>query len=397
MNPFRPKGGRKGSRACLEALRTRGAPVVVETMEGVQVEAHIESLDSLKGRVVLSLQRAPSAGLEADDDVNLFFTMHESRWVGRARVHYHNDRRTRFTLLLPRRLDSGDRRREARIFLDTSENVKATFLPDGIRRVEVIGRISNLSENGFRIAILAGVDLDEERSLDPCDILLEETQLLDAVRITGLREAPMEALGTVLEVDRQPMGPVLGVRFKNLLPGDREFLRAYIAERVRAQPRPAAHPPSAAVPAAVEPTAGPKEDGAPSPQAELRLKRFKSLVLVMPPGSEREALHTFLATQGFTRVLPAGTPAELATVTRKSPPSLFMVDWPDPSMPELDIVAFLGRHPFLSPPKMILACTNATTQLTREAYRLGVSHVLVKPYALDAVLVDLLLEQLAGD
>ncbi|HWQ08718.1 MAG TPA: hypothetical protein VN436_06420, partial [Holophaga sp.] len=141
----------------------------------------------------------------------------------------------------------------------------------------------------------------------------------------------------------------------------------------------------------------PVEDGAPSPQVELRLKRFKSLVLVMPPGPEREALHSFLATQGFTRVLPAGTLSELAMAARKSPPSLFMVDWPDPAMPELDIVAFLGRHPFPFPPKMVLACANPTTQLTREAYRLGVSHVLVKPYVLDAVLVDLLLEQLAGD
>jgi hypothetical protein len=117
----------------------------------------------------------------------------------------------------------------------------------------------------------------------------------------------------------------------------------------------------------------------------------------MPPGPEREAIHTFLATQGFTRVLPAGTLAELAVLTRKSPPDAFLVDWPGVTESELDIALFLGKHPFPAPPRIIQACVNATTQLAREANRLGVSHLLVKPYPLDGSLVELILQQFRGD
>jgi len=96
-------------------------------------------------------------------------------------------------------------------------------------------------------------------------------------------------------------------------------------------------------------------------------------------------------------VLNAGTLAELAVMTRKSPPDAFLVDWPETTAPELDIVSFLGKHPFPAPPRIILACTHATTQLAREANRLGVSHLLVKPYTLDTSLVTLLLQQLSGE
>ena len=58
---------------------------------------------------------------------------------------------------------------------------------------------------------------------------------------------------------------------------------------------------------------------------------------------------------------------------------------------------FLGNHPFPTAPRVILACAHATTQFAREANRLGVSHLLVKPYPLDASLVSLVLQQLGGD
>lgn len=389
-----PEGWREQVYACFEALRTREVPVTVETLDGVQMEGRIESLDAAKGRMVLSIPRAPSGGMSADDDVRVFFSMHGTRWVGRARIHYHNDRRNRFTLVLPRRLDPSERRREARVFLDTIENVKATFFPAGAEHIQVVGRLSNLSEGGLRLAVESAQDADQGRPLDPSDVTLEENQLLESVRITGLRESAVEAQGVVLEVDPQPLGPILGIRFRTLLRADLEFLRTFIGARVQAVP--------GLVPPPVEPETEPvpeepPEELASSAQAEQRLKRFRTLALVMPPGHEREALKTYLATQGFTRVLPAGTLSELAVLARKSPPDVFLVDWTDGTMPELDIALFLGNHPFPSPPRILLACDHATTQLAREANRLGVAHLLVKPYALDEALVGLLLEQLGWE
>jgi CheY-like chemotaxis protein len=390
-----PSGWRHRVQACFEALRTRQVPLCVETLDGVQMDGHIESLDESKGRMVLSIPRAPSGGLDADDEVRLLFSLQESRWVGQARVHYHNERRNRFTLILPHRLDPSDRRREPRVLLDTAENVKAVFVPSGAENIEVVGRLSNLSEGGFRLAVESAQDADLGRPLDPSDVPLEENLLLESVRITGLRERPVEATGIVLEVDPQPLGPILGIRFRTIHHGDVDFLRTFVQDRAQALVQ-FPEVPIPPVPAPVEVEEDP-EAATPNGHADQRLKRFRTLALVMPPGAEREALQTYLATQGFTRVLPAGTLAELAGMTRKSPPDVFLVDWPNASASELDIVQFLGYHPFPSPPRILLACLHATTQLAREANRLGVSHLLVKPYALDEALVALLLRQLSGE
>jgi hypothetical protein len=394
-----PAAWRERVQACFEALRTRQVPLSVETADGVQMDGHIESLDESKGRMVLSIPRASSAGLDADDEVRLFFSMQENRWMGRARVHYHNERRNRFTLILPSQLEPRDRRRETRVLLDTAENVKAVFVPSGAENLEVVGRLSNLSEGGFRLAVESAQDADRGRPVDPSDVPLEENQLLASVRITGLREQPLEAQGIVLEVDPQPLGPILGIRFRALLHGDLDFLRAFVESRAQSAPAWVPMPPPPRPEEAIQESVLPeeRESSPPSTPQDQRLKRFRTLALVMAPGPERQALQTYLATQGFTRVLPAGTLAELATLTRKSPPDAFLVDWAEAAASELDIVQFLGNHPFPSPPRVILACLHATTQLAREANRLGVSHLLVKPYPLDDALVALLLQQLGGE
>jgi hypothetical protein len=398
-----PEGWKERVRDCFEVLRSRQEALAVETMDGVQMEGRIESLDDTKGRMVLSIPRATSAGLSADDEVRLLFSMHESRWVGRAKVHYHNDRRNRFTLILPNRLDPSDRRREQRVFLDTAENIKATFRPAGFEGVEVTGRLSNLSESGFRMAVETALDIDRRRPLDPGDVPLEENQILEAMRISGLRETLVEAEGIALEVDPQPLGPILGVRFRFIAPEDREFLRSVVSARAQTAPpvipSPRFEPAQATTDPETIPFRLPEPEASPNhaPQAELRLKRFRTLALVMPQGPEQEAIRNFLATQGFTRVLPAGTLSELAVLARKSPPDVFFVDWPGTIDSELDIALFLGNHPFPAPPRIIMACTHATTQLAREANRLGVSQLLVKPYPLDDTLVELILQQFRGD
>lgn len=390
-----PEGWRERVRECFEALRLQQVLLLVETADGVLVEGRIESLDAAKGRVVLSIPRAPGAGLRPDDEVRLLFSMHENRWVGRARVHYHNDRRNRFTMILPGRLDPSDRRREVRVLLDTAENVKARFRPSGVVDLEVIGRLSNISEGGFRLAVEAAQDAAQGRSIDPGDVPFEEEQLLEDLRITGLRSSPVMAEGVVLEVDPQPLGPILGIRFRGLPRPELDFLRAFVEDRAQAAP--------AVIPAPPEPLPPAEEPDEPPVLAshdvfgDAKIRRFRTLALVMPPGAPRESLQAFLSSRGFAQVRPAGTLLELAGLVRKSPPDAFLVDWSDPAVPELDIVHFLGNHPFPSPPRIILACVHATTQLAKEANRLGVSHLLVKPYALDEALAALVLEQLRGD
>ncbi len=408
--PGSPKGeDRERVLACFESSRLQQTPVILETLDGVQVEGHVESLDDTKGRMVLSIARAPTAGMRADDEVNLLVSMHENRWIGRAKIHYHNDRANRFTLILPVRLEPNDRRRETRVFLDPSENIKGSLSPEGAEHIQIFGRLSNISENGFRFCVESAEDTDIGKALDPSDVPVVENQILDGVRITGLREEPLDAKGFVVELDSQPLGPILRVQFKALRAPDRSFLQEFVKVRGQAPPDILPHsmplPPPETDVVPLETPPSPPEDAdvetlvaSPTPHLSgQRLKRFKTVALVMPPGQEREAMRIHLATEGFTRIRPAGTLAELAEVLRLVPPDLMLVDWPDPPMAGLDIITFLGRYPFTTPPRVILACPQVTTQLAKEANRQGVSHLLVKPYPLDEAFVELLLLHLNGE
>lgn len=544
--------------SCFETLRIQRAPITVETMDGVETEGHVESLDPAKGRMVLSIAQAPGRGLEADDEVDLYFAMQGNRWLGRAIVHYHDDRRRRFSLILPEEVGPADRRREQRVSLDTAENIKGLLSLSDHGGVKLHGRLSNLSENGFRITVEEAIEEETSRELDVNEVPMEEGQALDRVCITGLRSMPLETRGRIMDLDPNPLGVILGVRFKYLKAEDRQFLTSFVqARNSAAREKPtlvAPLPPSlvdsieAALDSAETLRGGPSQlkpeerqeslkrlkkrfrtvviakpegperdalvgylreegfgkvlpvdtlrdltellcgsavqlviidggvaemqgvelasfihhakDEQPctiflaeyeagtnlkalaskagvqcilkrpllSPELEPileryldmkpgdvtaledtdnhlqappgwdpRLKRFKTVALMMPPGSERERLQAFLATEGFTRVVLTGTVGELAKAVRAGALDMVLVDWPDPSIPELDIVKFLNSYPFQDPPKIVLACAQVTSHLAQEARVQAVTQLLVKPYALDSGFTDLLLSVLSSE
>jgi CheY-like chemotaxis protein len=438
-----PEGGREQISAYFEALRAHQVPLVVETEDGVEMEGSIQSLDTAKGRLVLSIQKAPTAGMEPDDPVDLFFTVAGNRWVGRARIHYHSDRKDRYSLVLPERLEPADRRRELRAMLDPMENIRGELILADEPEIQILGRLSNISENGFRFSVEGAQVVDSGWEVETEDLNLKQGQALEQVRILGLRELPLDCQGRILDVTPGPFGAILGLRFKFLKPPDRAFLKSYvqnhaftppemlpplqripfaeeILEEINAAtdavqelpgeaPAPAPETPASPLrprsllaaahrepesPRAAEASPEPAYEATPSLDAsvQMRLKRFRSIILVMAPGPERQDVLQFLAAQGFTRVVPGGTVGELAKANKNGSVDLALVDWQDPAVSSLDIADFLLHYPFKNLPKVVLACNHITNALAADAHAKGVVHLLVKPYKLDGAFVELLLK-----
>jgi len=439
-----PEGGREQICAYFELLRVYKVVITIETEDGVEMEGTIQSLDGTKGRLVLHIPRATAAGMKADDEIDLLFTVAGNRWVGRGKIHYRSDLRDRYSVILPERLEPSDRRRELRAMLDPLENIRSEITIGDNPRLQIQGRLSNISEGGFRFSMETVLDLDagEERDPEELDLDLTPGRALEHVQIAGLREEALVTQGRVMDLAPGPFGAILGVRFKALKPKDRMFLRDYVQHHAFTPPEvlpPLHHIPfaeeilqeiNAAAEAAQElpsesvapeplmtplaptkkqasplaeprpvqaqaPRAGPAKpaDGHPVPETigHMRLKRFRSVALVMAPGEDRQGLLNFLSAQGFTRVLPAGTVGELTQAIKKGSVDLALVDWGDPGVTGLDIADFLLHYPFKNLPKVILACPHVTTTLANEAHSKGVMHLLVKPYVLDTAFVEMLL------
>jgi CheY-like chemotaxis protein len=136
----------------------------------------------------------------------------------------------------------------------------------------------------------------------------------------------------------------------------------------------------------------PRRKLAPPPPDPL-LKRFMSIALVMPPGGPREALRAYLTDMGFMQIHMAGTVAELARLHALEPPDLLFVDWLETGLAEADLVHFLRQLPFNPQGSVVLACRQATEKLVHISPELGIGHLLVRPYTLDAALCRVLLQQ----
>lgn len=129
-----------------------------------------------------------------------------------------------------------------------------------------------------------------------------------------------------------------------------------------------------------------------APMPSSRHKR-RAVALAMPPGPKREALQAFLLGEGFSRVLPAGTVAELIRVLQSPTLGLVFVDWEEGSLSGLEVAAFLAGQHGVRRPQLVLA---GDARIEEEAHALGIARVVPKGYPLNGPLVRALLEVMEG-
>lgn len=382
----------------LEFLMARKATITLETADGVEAEGRIASLDRAKGRLTLAIPNAPSAGLEPNDPVSLFFGLYNCRWMGSAVVLHHREHRRSFVLTLPRRLTPRDRRQSQRV---KPEDATAWVQVDEFQGAALQGQILDLSEGGLRFRI----DKDGRGAEDPDLEALREGLDLALVRVSGLDGGSFESAGRLVHL-RRSGGAVLGLRFRNLKAEARSFQEAFLLPRLG--PALSALPPISAEPLIELEPEGP-EEAAPGPEAKggasagpeprqdalLRMKkRGRVLLVVMPAGEARQALLARLAEDGFGRVLAAERLSEVNEAFQASPVNLVLILGGIPEMGDLELANFLSfaKGDQLCP--ILLVARSLDIPFQVEARRAGVRRLL--PPGLPGADLHVVLEEELG-
>lgn len=338
-----------------------------------------------------------------------------------------------------------ERRKKPRARLNAREGATATALTGLFDGIGISGPLENISEGGLRMRAERIMDVKTQRRMHPGTSILSVGQPLMMVKLNKLPKCPtLELTGTVayLEADRE--GLCLGITFspdKASLLGP---IRQLVASRAgsiptavppkarRSQeslapepepdripvppppPRPAPPPPPAAEAAPEPPPPAPVPTPAPGPpaaqlppeppepaaipepseraQALLRVKkRSRTLLLAMPAGMERHRLSTFLAEEGYGRILLATTLTEvLEHLDDPGGIHLVVLDGGVAELEGLALASLILHRSEGAPPPMLLAETHVDADLVLGSREAGVSHVVVKPYELDGEFARLL-------
>ena len=117
-------------------------------------------------------------------------------------------------------------------------------------------------------------------------------------------------------------------------------------------------------------------------------------MIVLAQAGPGELLRGHLLEEGYGRVLVALGWDEVVAHLQEPGVGLLLIDTPTPLLESMEMVQRL-RDAGMAMPSVVLAADEVSRALVVAAQRCGISHLLVKPYALDESL-SLLLEQQMG-
>ncbi len=333
-----------------------------------------------------------------------------------------------------------ERRKKPRARLNAREGATVTALTGLFDGIGVSGPLENISEGGLRMRVERAMDVKTQRRMPLGSSLLPVGQSLMLVKLAKLPKCPiLELTGAVAYLEADRYGLCIGITFE---PGKESLLspvRQLVASRAssipstvppktrrsieepspaehesprgielatpRPEPQPAPEPRPTPTPAALPPPepAAP-EPPAPAPAAEgsdrshalLRVKkRSRALVLAMHPGPGQDQLATFLAEEGYGRILAVSTLSDLLeALDEAGGVHLVFIDGGVAELEGLELASLIHHRYEGAPPPIVLAEDHVDTDLVLESREAGVSHILVKPYEPDADLAHLFEAQL---
>ena len=310
---------------------------------------------------------------------------------------------------LPETLELRERRSQPRARLNPKEGTTLTALTGLFEGVGINGAVENLSETGARIRVEKAMNLKGEKRLPLGSALVPPGQSFMLIKLNKAPKCPavMELTGRAVFLDASG-GLVIGIAFDPLRPDLAGALRSLVASRTT--PIPAVLPPKArrkpealeepvpveAAPveaAPVEATPAPLSQ-APKADALTRLKkRSRAVVALAPTPAFGDILKDHLQEEGYGRTLVTHSQKEFMDFLLQPNLALLFIDGNLSTLDALQFVTQLrAAHPVLPP--IILAVEEVSTAIALAARRNGVTHILVKPYELDAAFSDLLNQQL---
>jgi CheY-like chemotaxis protein len=408
-----------------DALRVR-SPFVVKDGKKIDRTAVLQALDEDAGTLNLQVS-GPFAG-EKGAKLEVVF-VHENLRLG-ATMRLLEVRGGTVILEIPGELALMERRKQPRARLNPKEGATLTGLTSLFEGVGITGILENLSESGCRVRVEKAMNIKDQKKLGIGTALVPVGHSFMILKLNKVPRCPsvMEMGGQVSYVDDRSGGLVLGLVFeksefsgalRNMVSSRAGSIPSAVPPKARRktvmdepEPEPAARPekpieavkPPEPIPAPPPPppTPAPKPEAAPPSEAPsanrnnplLRLKKRSRTVLVLSSAGHGEMLRDHFLEEGYGRVLVAVGWDEVVAHLQEPGNGVFLVDTERPVLESLEMVQRLAEAGMELPP-IILAAEEVSRSLVLAAHRVGVSQLLVKPYALDDDF-SLLIEQQMG-
>jgi CheY-like chemotaxis protein len=426
------KDGGGSSESVLAYLEDAQRVRTVFTLIGpkkTEITATLQNVDEANG--LLTFQS--SGPMVADKGAKASFVyLQEGLRLGAATVI--TELRPNIVIMeLPDNLEVMERRGQPRARLNPKEGATLTALTGLFEGVGITGVIENISETGARIKVDKAMSLKGEKRLPLGSALVPVGQIFMLIKLNKLPKCPavMELEGKAVYLDTSGGGLAMGITFDKPRQDFASALRSLVASRTTAIPttvppktrrkagessggltddEPLLPPPrrTAAVleeakapvaPATViapppPPAAAPEPAAPPKNEALLRLKKRSRAVVALTPNSVAcDLLTAFLQEEGYGRVMVTASLEEFLTFLQLPNLSLVLVDGNQSTLEALGLVRKL-QDTFNELPPIILAAEDVSTAIVMAAHRSGVSQMLIKPYALDEALAELLIKQM---
>jgi len=418
----KPGGNSELVLAYLEDAQRVRSPLFLRDGRKVDLQATLQSLDEEAGTMALHLSTPFSGERGSKVDLLLY---HEGLRIG-ASARVAELRSGLVVLDLPEDLELRERRKQPRVRLNPKEGATLTGLTSLFEGVGINGTLENLSEGGCRVRVDKALNVKDERRLPLGAALVPVGHAFMLLKLNKVPRCPavIETAGTVVYVD-DSSGLCLGIAFEKLRGDAVTAIKGLVSSRAGTPPstlppkarrktvmdeeplerptrreepppaprekpapppvpKPAPAPDLATEPPAPPPAPNPEVESASAPRnpALLRLKKRSRTLLVLGNGAGVDLLKTHLEEEGYGRVLLALDWAETITRLQEAPIELLLVDL---ERPILEIMEMLGKlqEAELDLPPVVLAADEVSRGIVVAATRVGVAHLLVRPYLLD--------------
>lgn len=414
--------------AYLEDAQRVRTPITVLDARKKSVTATIQGINEAEGTLTLQMG-GPLIGAEKGARIDLIFMADPLR-LGLS-TKALEVRSGAMVLELPESIELMERRSTPRARLNPKEGATLTALSSIFEGVGLSGLLENISEGGCRVRVEKAINIKDEKRLPLGEALVPVGHPFMLLKLNKVPKctAVMELAGKVAYLESTTGGLVVGLSFDKPRADLATMIRNLVSSRCASVPstlppkarrrqevaednllpeHPAPRPtpvreeksskPSAVsvveavAEAAVEEI--PKESVVPRNNALIRLKkRSRAVVALVSTQEHADELSTFLDAQGYGRVFLAQGMAELRELLRQPNLGLLLFDCEISFLDLLEVVRSLHDE-FHHLPHIVLAAEEVSRGTVIAAQRVGISQLLVKPYALDeafnAILEDLL-------
>lgn len=420
-----------------DAQRTR-TPFTILDPKKKESSGLVQSLDEAAGTFTLQMN-GPLVGAEKGMKVELIFMADALRLGAASRIQELKP--NLMILELPEDLELRERRKQPRARLLPKEGATLTGLTGLFEGIGINGNLENVSEGGARVRVEKAMNIKDQKKLPLGVSLLPIGQELGIIKLNKVPKCPpvIEISGKVAYVEPSGSGLAIGIAFEKS--SETRYVQSFAASRGGGNP-PSAVPPKARRraqepeperPAAPEPPPAPKPAPAlevptpvPSPTSEpaptpspaptatepqeaaaaglhengtskqsplMRLKKRSRTVIVWAAEPAAGLLGEHLVEEGYGKVIVSEDAQEIAAALTLPNVSLLLMDREGPVLETLEA---LGHFAEVCPqlPPVVLAADELSRTLVIAATRLGVTHLLVKPYTLDESLSAVLETQM---